>query len=340
MNPLLNTRKLLSALTLGCASAAPLSAQFITANAQEAQAYASGINQGHAAISSVSDFALTNLAAGPGFRGSYAYDQVNTERDGSDRAFKTEITQHSAHIGYVHHFDAVAAGINLSYLDSEADSDYRDTNAGKVNLDGDGWMLSGGFAHTWENLTVSLIGGAGQLSLDGTRRSTSNLILGESSSSFDTDLYFVTADVHYGFVISPHWVTAPFVQLKYLNVSMDGFQEKGGADSGKVDSTKRDWITAELGLRTQLQVSDRLIASLVLSWEHDFNSSKTEVSGTSQGGLAGGLDVPDVGENSFKAALGLDYVLDANWTLSAGASIASGDKYDAYGARAVLSYGF
>ena len=340
MNPLLDSRRILACLTIGCASTASLSAQFITANAQEAQAYASGINQGHAAISSVSDFALMNLSAGAGFRGSYAYDRIDTDRDGFDRAFETEITQHSAHFGYVHQFEAIVAGINLSYIDSEADSDYRDTNTGEVNLEGDGWMISGGLAHSWENLTVSLIGGAGQLSLDGSRRSSS--FPNDKTSSFDTDLYFVTADAHYRIVLSEKWVTAPFVQLKYLNVAMDGFVEKGANDPGKVDSTERDWITGELGLRTQLQVSDSLIASLVLSWEHDFDSSETEVSGVTQSGMgtAGGLDVPDVGENRFKAALGIDYVMNANWTLSGGASIATGDKYDAYGARAVLSYSF
>lgn len=341
MQPRFISAKLSFLLALGCASASSLSAQFVTGNALEAQAYASGIDQGYTAIASVSDFALMNLSAGPGFRSSYAYSQTETERDGSARAFETDITQHSAQLGYVHHFDALAAGINLSYLDSEADADYRDTNTGEVILDGDGWMLSGGLAHNWENVTASLIGGAGQLSLDGSRRNTS-VPLAENTSNFDTDLYFVTADVHYRIAVSENLVTAPFVQLKYLNVSMDAFAEDGANDPGNVDATERDWITGELGLRSQLEISENLFTSLVLSWEHDFDNDAIEVSGTSQNppSTPGSLDVPDVGEDRFKASLGVDYNLNTNWTLSTAVSAATGDEYDAYGARALLSYSF
>jgi outer membrane autotransporter protein len=341
MIQILTNRRYIFLAALNVALAGSLSAQFATSNALEAQAYGAVVNQGHTALSSASDFALNNLSGVSGFYGGYAYDNVETDPTGPDRAFDTDSTQHGMNVGYVHHFDKMVAGLSLSYFDSETEANYADAgNVGIVELDGDGWIVSAGVADTWDQLTLSIVGGFGQQSLDGSRRSTSNLTLGKSDSSFDLDLYYLTIDAHYEIALSERASVAPFLQLNYLNVSSDSFTESGGADSGQADSIERDWITSELGLRSSLNVSDALTASLVLSWEYDFDNSKTDIAGDDNGGTFGGLGVPDVGENRFKATIGLDYLLSENWVLSADVSLATGDDYDAIGAGVFLGYSF
>jgi hypothetical protein len=341
MNLLSTNRRYLLLVALNCAVAGSLSAQFIISNAQEAQGYGSVINQGHTALSSASDFALGSLSAGSGFHVGYSYDDVETDPDGADRAFDTEITQNSGNVAYVHQFDEIVAALSVSYIVSDTEAKYSDAgNVGKVELDGDGWIVSGAVADTWDQLTLSIVGGFGQLSNDGSRRSTSNTTLGKSDSSFDTDLYYFTIDGNYEIVVSERMVVAPFVQLNYLNVSSGSFSEKDGADSGKMDSIDRDWITSELGLRSLVNISDALAVSLALSWEYDFDSSETEVFGYDTLGTYGGLDVPDVGESRLKAVVGIDYSLSESWALSADFSYASGDDYDAFGAGGTLSYTF
>lgn len=341
MNQLSTNRRSLLFVALNCALAGSLPAQFIISNAQEAQGYGAVINQGHTALSSASDFALGSLSAGAGFHVGYHYDDVDADRDGADRAFDTDITHNSANLAYVHQFEEFVAGLSVSYIDSDTEAKFSDSgNVGKVELDGDGWIVSGAVADTWDQLTLSLVGGFGQLSNDGTRYSTSNTTLGKSDSSFDTDLYYFTIDGNYDIVLSERLTVAPFVRLNYLNVSSDSFSEKGGNDSGKMDSIDRDWITSELGLRSLVRVSDALSASLALSWEYDFDSSDTEVAGYDTLGTYDGLDVPDVGENRFKAIVGLDYSISDTWALSGDLSFASGEEYDAFGAGGALSYTF
>jgi hypothetical protein len=345
MIQILTNRRYIFLAALNVALAGSLSAQFgfTQSNALEAQAYGAVVNQGHTALSSASDFALNNLSGVSGFYGGYAYDNVETDPVGANRAFDTDITQHSANVGYVHHFDAIVAGLSLSYIDSKVEANYSDVgNTGVVELDADGWIVSGGVADTWNQLTVSIVGGFGQLSEDGSRRSTSNLILGVSNSSFDMDLYYFTINGNYEIALSERMTVAPFVQLNYLNVSSDGFAESGGADSGNAASIKRDWMTGELGLSSFANVSDALTASLALSWEYDFDSSETEVSGFDKTSppTFGSRDVPDVGESRLKAVVGLDYRLSEDWALSADFSIVSGDDYDAIGGGASLRYTF
>jgi hypothetical protein len=337
MNQILTNRRYLFLVALNVALAGSLSAQFVAVNAQEAQAYGAVINQGHTALSSASDFALGSLSADSGFHVGYSYDDVDTDPDGADRAFDTEITQNSGNVAYVHQFDEIVAALSVSYVDSDTEAKYSDSgNVGKIKLDGNGWIVSGAAADTWEQFTLSIVAGFGQLSEDGSREGA----FGQSDSSFDTDLYYFTIDGNYDIVVSERIAVAPFVRLNYLNVSSDSFTEKGGAGPGRIDSIDRDWITSELGLRSFVTVSDALSASLALSWEYDFDSSDTKIAGYDTLGNYGGLDVPDVGENRFKAIVGLDYSISEDWALSGALSYTSGDEYDAFGAGGALSYTF
>jgi len=340
MNQIFTIRRCLALAALNFALAGSLSAQFVIANAQEAQAYGAVANQGHTALSSASAFALGSLgsvSAGSGFHGGYSYDNVETDPVGTDRAFDTDITQHSANFGYVHHFEKVVAGLSLSYIDSEVEANYAEAgNTGVVDLDADGWIVSGAVANTWDQFTLSVVAGFGLLSEDGSRRG----VFGESQSSFDTDLYYVTIDGNYDITVSERMTVAPFVQFNYLNVSSSSFAESGAADSGNVDSIDRDWMTSELGLRSLVNVSDALTAFVVLSWEYDLNSSDTELSGYDNVGAFGALDIPDVGESRLKAVVGVDYNLSENCALSADFSFAGGDDYEAFGAGGRISYMF
>jgi hypothetical protein len=340
MKLLSTNRRSLLFVALNCAVAGSLPAQFIISNSQEAQGYGAVINQGHTALSSASDFALGSLSAAPGFHVGYHYDDADADRDGADRAFDTNITHNSGNLAYVHQFEEFVASLSVSYIDSDTEAKYSDSgNVGEVKFDGDGWVVSAAAADTWEQLTLSVVGGFGQISNDGTRQSSTSG-LGKSDSSFDTDLYYFTIDANYDVVVSERLTVAPFVRLNYLNVSSDSFTEKGGAGPGKVDSIDRDWITSELGLRSFVTVSDALSASLALSWEYDFDSSDTKIAGYDTLGNYGGLDVPDVGENRFKAIVGLDYSISEDWALSGALSYTSGDEYDAFGAGGALSYTF
>lgn len=338
-----HTSKISAFLAFGALSGSSLSAQFLEANAQEAQSYAGIIDQGSVALSSASKFAVSTLKNKSGFTAAVSYDDYDADSDGGDRGFETEIEQTSAQIGYVHNLEPLSAGLSLTFLDTELNGDFSNGgNVGEVESDGDGWIFSLGAAYELEEFDLFVAGGVGSISQDSTRGSLSAPV-GESDASPDTDLVFFTVGADFDFEISETLGLSPFVQLTYQDVSVDGFSEDpGSADTGNVDDIDRDWITGEIGVRSVFEISESLIATATLSYLYDFDNDDVEVTGQDVGALdvPGSIDVASVGESQFKAALEVAYVINEQWAVAAGLDASTGDDVDTFGAGLLLNFSF
>ena len=325
--------KLIAILTVGSFYVNSLSAQFLEANALEAQSYAGVIDQGFVASSSASDFTMTILAAAPGVSGRYGFDGYEADSSDVERLFDSDIEQNSFHIGYTHAFEWLIAGLAVTYLDTELESDFSDNNnVGYFDADGDGWIVSAGVSQNWEALNLLISGGYGSLSQDGERASQSAPV-GASTSDLDTELIYFVFEVNYGVDLFERVDLEPFLQLSYNSVETDSFTEGGGAaDAGGLDAFDRDWLIGELGIRSKFDLAEDLSISLGLSWIHDFESDEVELDGDFQAVPSpGNAEVSTVGEDRLRGSLEIAYRVNEQWLLVGGADVSSGDDVDTHG---------
>ena len=328
-------------LSLALSGVASAQLVFLVDNVPTGQTYVGGIDQGETAISAASDYAVSSISRGPGVATvGFSHDSSHSDpTGGASRAFETEITQNSGHISYIHDFESFLTGLSLSSIDSEMEGDYSDNgNVGEVDIFGDGWVASLAISHNWGPLTATVVGGSGNLDLDSIRKNN----IDESTSNFETDLTFFTVDLNFTQLSTDYYTIAPFMQVNYLDVSMDEFTENSGADAGTFNKTERDWITTEFGLRSSMKLTDALSARFTLSWEHDLTNDMTEISGESVAPFndAGSLEVPIVGENRIKTFLGIDYYINEQWVITAEVDASASKDNGAFGAAILIGRSF
>jgi hypothetical protein len=326
---------------LACASTASLSAQFITANSQEAMGYGVALEQGHAAVRSAAEFALANARTAQGLTGGFDFSNVDTDRSGT-RLFEGDIDQSAFHLNYGHAIGDLIASLQLSYFDTKAESDYRDgAVAGQVELDAEGWFLASTLAYAWEGFNFSFLGGLGQLSSDSTR--TSVAIPTPKTGSFDSKFYTLGFAADYTIYQEDALTVTPRIGLNYSKVDADSFNERivgPVLDRGALDSMNRDWLIGSLEVLLGWQASEQLALQAALGWHYDFNHSSTTISGVDNAATPGRVDIPDVGESFFKGGLSADYTINENWALGANTSYLSGDDLSGFSIGASLSYRF
>lgn len=335
----IHTLSILAITGLSLLTSASLQGQF--ASDEEAMGYGVALEQGHTAVKSAADFARANARTANGFTLGYDFTNVETDRSGT-RLYEGDIDQNAIHLNYGHAFGGLVASLQLSYFDTEADSDYRGGAVrGEVELDSDGWFLASTLAYTWEGFNFDFLAGFGELSNDSTRISAD--IPTPKTGDFDSKFYTLAVGVDYTVYQENAITVTPRLGLSYSKVDVDSFNERITGpvlDRGSIDSFDRDWLIASLELLLGWQASEQLALQAVLGWHHDFNNDKTTLSGVDSGAIPGRVTLPDVGENVFKGALSVDYAINDNWALGAGVSYLSGDDLSAFSVGASLGYNF
>lgn len=337
----IHTSSILAITGLSLLASASLQAQLFQANSQEAMGYGVALEQGNAAVLSAADFARANAKTAQGLTAAYDFTSVETDRSGT-RLYEGDIDQSALHLNYGHAFGGLVASLQLSYFDTEADSDYRDgAVAGEVELDSDGWFLASTLAYAWEGFNFDFLAGIGQLSNDSTR--TSAAIPTPKTGDFDSKFYTLAVGVDYTVYQEDAITVTPRLGLNYSKVDVDSFDERITGpilDRGSVDSFDRDWLIASLELLLGWQASEQLALQATLGWHYDLNNDKTTLSGVDSGATPGSVTISDVGENVFKGALSADYAINDKWSLGTGVSFLSGDEISAFSIGASLGYKF
>ena len=321
--------------------AGSLQAQFLVANSQEGTGYAVGLEQGLAAVQGSSDSAVLNAHNANALSISYGFTNLETDRTGG-RLFDGDVDQHALHIRYGHAFGDIVAALQLSIFDSKADTDYRDgATTGNVELDSNGWFAAATAAYDLNGFKLGVIGGFGELSNDSKR--SSNAIPTVKTGSFDSKFYTLGVNGAYVIYANESLQLAPRVRLDYTKVEMDQVNERiaGPAlDRGTLNSTDREWLIGSIELLATYAINQAFSLNGLVGWQYDFENGDTTLAGVDNGGIAGSVVLPDVGESVFKAGIGADYAINERWALGVSGVYLNGDNLSAYTLGASLRYQF
>ncbi len=234
-------------------------------------------------------------------------------------------------------------GMSFAYADTDVDSDAI-SNA-KTEVDSYQISLYGDYD---VNETVFVSGQLGYIWSDNdTTRNPGGIAALNAKGSYNADAFVaglaVGRDYHTG---HGTLVLTPKVSADYMHYSADSYTETGaGGANLTVDADSLSLFEIGLGVDAQWDIQNangtHLMPSIGLGVRHDLIGDEFEASNTfAGGGSAFKVKGFDPAQTTFDAGVGVKYITDTNWTLSAGYNFEFKSDYDAHAGMVKASYKF
>jgi outer membrane autotransporter protein len=234
-------------------------------------------------------------------------------------------------------------GMSFAYADTDVDSDAI-SNA-KTEVDSYQISLYGDYD---VNETVFVSGQLGYIWSDNdTTRNPGGISTLNAKGSYNADAFVaglaVGRDYHTG---HGTLVLTPKVSADYMHYSADSYTETGaGGANLTVDADSLSLFEIGLGVDAQWDIQNangtHLMPSIGLGVRHDLIGDEFEASNTfAGGGSAFKVKGFDPAQTTFDAGVGVKYITDTNWTLSAGYNFEFKSDYDAHAGMVKASYKF
>ncbi|MCH1509324.1 MAG: autotransporter domain-containing protein, partial [Akkermansiaceae bacterium] len=185
--------------------------------------------------------------------------------------------------------------------------DSGDIDAGRADIDADGFVFGGFVEYTPRNAKALSYWGSmsyGSYEFDGDRQ---GLVSRLSTSSFDGSAFQAGFGVDYLSYEKNGFRIVPSGSLNFISSSVDGFSESGGPDALIVDDMDADAMYLELALNLQYKLP-KAPAYLYgeLGWQHNFGDVDHDVSAT-LGGSRFEVNAPGLGSDAVILGLGIQY---------------------------------
>ncbi|QHF48705.1 autotransporter outer membrane beta-barrel domain-containing protein [Pseudomonas sp. S49] len=224
-------------------------------------------------------------------------------------------------------------GLAYSYLDSDVKSDI----GSKTKVTGHALTAYGNWMHDNWFVDASLMYGwndnESKRYIAGTR----------AKGDYDSDVFGVSALAGYTLRLTPGVVLEPQVGVRYANVGMDSYREKGSSASLNVGSQRYE--VGEMGVGARLAAAFAVgTGSLepeakLMAW-HDFIGDKV---GTTSSFVLGGDSFTSRGttpvRDSYELGLGANYRMGA-WSVGGSYDYVTASGFDSDGFTAKVRYAF
>jgi outer membrane autotransporter protein len=198
------------------------------------------------------------------------------------------------------------------------------------------------------NETVFVSGQLGYIWSDNdTTRNPGGLAALNAKGSYNADAFVaglaVGRDYHTG---HGTLVLTPKVSADYMHYSADSYTETGaGTANLTVDADSLNMFEIGLGVEAEWDIQNangtHLMPSIGLGVRHDLIGDEFEATNKfAGGGSAFKVKGFDPAQTTFDAGLGVKYITDTNWTLSAGYDFEFKSDYSAHAGMVKASYKF
>lgn len=237
----------------------------------------------------------------------------------------------------------ITVGLSFAYADTDVDSDA--ISKAKTEVDSYQVSLYGDYDL---NETVFVSGQLGYIWSDNdTTRNPGGIAALSAKGSYNADAFVaglaVGRDYHTG---HGTLVLTPKVSADYMHYSADSYTETGaGGANLTVDADSLSLFEIGLGVEAEWDIQNangtHLMPSIGLGVRHDLIGDEFEASNKfAGGGTAFKVKGFDPAQTTFDVGLGVKYITDTNWTLSAGYDFEFKSDYDSHAGMVKASYKF
>jgi len=237
----------------------------------------------------------------------------------------------------------ITVGLSFAYADTDVDSDA--ISKAKTEVDSYQLSLYGDYDL---NETVFVTGQLGYIWSDNdTTRNPGGIAALSAKGSYNADAFVaglsVGRDYHTG---HGTLVLTPKVSADYMHYSADSYTETGaGTANLTVDADSLSLFEIGLGVEAEWDIQNangtHLMPSIGLGVRHDLIGDEFEASNKfAGGGTAFKVKGFDPAQTTFDVGLGVKYITDTNWTLSAGYDFEFKSDYDSHAGMVKASYKF
>lgn len=238
----------------------------------------------------------------------------------------------------------ITVGLSFAYADTEVDSDA----ISNANTEVDSYQISL-YGDYDLNETVFVSGQLGYIWSDNdTTRNPGGLSALSAKGSYNADAFVaglaVGRDYHTG---HGTLVLTPKLSADYMHYSADSYTETGaGTANLSVDSESLNMFEIGLGVEAEWDIQNangsHLMPSIGLGVRHDLIGDEFEATNkfANAGSTAFKVKGFDPAQTTFDAGLGVKYITDTNWTLSAGYNFEFKSDYDSHAGMVKASYKF